>query len=180
MSTQANITMTSVDLSWTDANTPNSSSFEMEVSIGNIPPSGPPSIFGINTIPYTLSNLQANTEYCIYVRSVCGSNRSAWTSTAYCINTLVAPTSVSNTSSEKQKAFIYPNPSTGLLNIDKSLFNQAIVDITISDIQGRMIQHYDERSLTNLSVLSIEAKGVYFCRITLADGSLFHRKALIR
>jgi hypothetical protein len=55
---------------------------------------------------------------------------------------------------------IYPNPSTGVININT---NETIENINILDINGKLVHHQTNNSPIDLSQ---HAKGIYFINIT--------------
>ena len=78
---------------------------------------------------------------------------------------------------------IYPNPTTGQFVIETTGFNNASVNVTVRDLEGRIV--YNEAinnansALTKSFDLSDNAKGIYF--ITIQDGeNLINRKLVIQ
>ena len=85
----ANITSSSADINWTE----NGSATEWELEVVNtgVTPSGAPSHSNINQIPYTVTALSPDTDYAVYLRSVCDNgSESAWIG-PYVFTTLEAP-----------------------------------------------------------------------------------------
>lgn len=88
-----NITVTSVVLSWT-SNSTTTSSFDIEIVVSGTAPTGVPTHSNV-TAPFVLTGLTPSTNYCFFVRSVCGNNLSNWTTnatgTGSCFTTQNAP-----------------------------------------------------------------------------------------
>ena len=74
--TVSDITHESANLSWTETGT--ATSWDIEVGLSDFSASGTPTHSAISNNPYTISSLNANTEYEFYVRSNCGGENSAW------------------------------------------------------------------------------------------------------
>lgn len=62
------------------------------------------------------------------------------------------------------KIIIYPNPTTGIINISN---NEAVENMNITDINGKLIHHQTNNSPIDLSQ---HAKGIYFINITTEKG----------
>lgn len=67
---------------------------------------------------------------------------------------------------------IYPNPTTGLININS---NQQILNCEIYNIQGKKIKTYNSNTL-NISILN---KGVYILKI-ITDESSYSEKIILK
>jgi hypothetical protein len=59
---------------------------------------------------------------------------------------------------------IYPNPSNGMINL---ITNEAIENINITDVNGKLVHHQTNNSPIDLSANS---KGIYFVNITTEKG----------
>ena len=95
--TASNITYTSATLDWTETTTPAPTQWVLGYISEN---DAEPTYISINTKPYTLTGLTANTNYAFIVRAVCqpGVDSSDWSNTAYFYTGYCqpAPSSVDN------------------------------------------------------------------------------------
>jgi gliding motility-associated-like protein len=83
--TSNSVTATTATLSWTPPGAAN-------IFIGAVAPVATTVPTHTNvTSPYNLTGLTPNTQYCFYVRAICSSGNSPWTTTAVCFTTPVAP-----------------------------------------------------------------------------------------
>lgn len=73
----------------------------------------------------------------------------------------------------KSSITIYPNPSSGLVNITNPLITQAL---TLYDLSGKIVYQMDKPSLTTVSIdISTFQNGVYILRLKDEDGVQIHR-----
>jgi len=74
---------------------------------------------------------------------------------------------------------VYPNPSTGGVNISFASTQEFDFDITITDVSGRQLlnnNHHAEMGLNNLNInLSQFDRGVYFLNLVGAKGALNYK-----
>lgn len=77
-----------------------------------------------------------------------------------------SPFKASNSTNEvtKTNIIIYPNPTTGIINIST---NETIENINIIDVNGKLVHHQTNNSPIDLSQ---HAKGIYFINITTEKG----------
>lgn len=70
-----NVSDTSLDLTWSEINTPAATTWDIEYGASGFVPTGVPSAgtTGVVSNPYTISSLTPNTDYDFYVRTDCGS-----------------------------------------------------------------------------------------------------------
>lgn len=73
----------------------------------------------------------------------------------------------------KSTISLYPNPSTGIFNINT---NEIIKNITAFDILGKEIEIF---FLSN-NQFSIEKQGVYFIKVELENGQIINSKLIIK
>ncbi|MEO8147930.1 MAG: T9SS type A sorting domain-containing protein [Bacteroidia bacterium] len=68
---------------------------------------------------------------------------------------------------------VYPNPSSALFNISFVAFNEANVQLNITDVAGRMVYNTEEQKVKGLYNKAIDltgnAKGVYVLKITCGN-----------
>lgn len=73
----------------------------------------------------------------------------------------------------KSSITIYPNPSSGLVNITNPLITQAL---TLYDLSGKIVYQMDKPSLTTVSIdISTFQNRVYILRLKDEDGVQIHR-----
>jgi hypothetical protein len=68
---------------------------------------------------------------------------------------------------------VYPNPTSGLVNVDLHLEELSDVELMLTDVSGRIIKKEAIRNVADANVkfdLSGEQEGVYFCRIKTKEG----------
>ena len=62
---------------------------------------------------------------------------------------------------EESKLEIYPNPTSGIINLDN---NGEVLNITIYDINGRIVVEHENYSLQQLNISELN-NGIYFMKI---------------
>jgi hypothetical protein len=72
---------------------------------------------------------------------------------------------------------IFPNPSNGVFHIEQ--LSQHVLDIEISDINGRSIENKTMYSLQETIDLSAQKAGIYFYKVRRDDGQLKSGKLVI-
>lgn len=108
----------------------------------------------------TLEDLIPNRDYQVYVRAVCNAqNLSAWSDpksfSTLGVKTLEPPIKIT----------IYPNPTTGILNLDTQT---AIQTYDLYDLRGRLVQQ--GRTDNHQIDLSNQYNGLYFLRLLTPEG----------
>jgi hypothetical protein len=88
----------------------------------------------------------------------------------YNFNFTVAPSAIQQNDTEGFA--IYPNPASGQANIDLGIYAGKAVVLTVSTIQGQVIQQLDLTGLDNY-VLSLDnlSDAVYFISLTSQEGT---------
>lgn len=93
-----NLTTTSAELSWVYPSTTAPNVWELEIGTVGFTPTGIPTDTAYGS-PFTVTNLNPTTNYCVYIRSRCSAtNVSPWTTVPYCFTTLtpcLVPTNLS-------------------------------------------------------------------------------------
>ncbi len=77
-----------------------------------------------------------------------------------------------NNKTEKDLFHLYANPNKGLLNIDLNIENGSKANITIFDVNGKLVYSNDQLNPDDEKIqidLSNEASGLYFIKV-MADG----------
>jgi hypothetical protein len=73
---------------------------------------------------------------------------------------------------------VYPNPSSGLVNIKNPYSGRFTVDIT--DQWGRLVSHLESEGTAKILQFNPQVQGLYFFRITPENGIPVTRKLIIR
>ena len=91
------------------------------------------------------------------------------TTETYSVNFTVAPSAIEQNDAEGFA--IYPNPASGQVNIDLGIYAGKAVVLTVSTIQGQVIQQLDLTGLDKY-VLSLDnlSDAVYFISLTSQEG----------
>ena len=67
---------------------------------------------------------------------------------------------------QKRNFKLFPNPSTGQINIESELADLSSVEISVNDVTGRAIATRQSNTGSKIQLdLSTQAKGIYFIRI---------------
>ena len=150
---------------WTDLN--GSSQWEIEYETAGFTLGT-----GVNQIvnapsPFEITQLTADTEYDVYIRSICGAgDTSAWVDTTFRTDT-VPPVGLREFNLSDGLS-VYPNPSNGLFTLDIQLPGQERLSLILRDVRGQLIHtegvtvngvYRDNLDFTGL------AKGVYYLQV---------------
>ena len=120
----------------------------------------------------TLSDLQPNTDYDLYVRCVCDTDLfGEWAMTTFHTDTLVPPVIIDSTGIQNFKInnlLIYPNPANGQCVVH---FEQEIPkNVKLYSIEGvLLLQTSPDRESMNLL---LPAKGVYILTCEMKEGTV--------
>lgn len=124
------------------------------VGSGN-PPTGVPSVSGVNANPYILTGLTPDTEYDLYVRSDCGGgDRSTW-SGPYTFSTTIRTGLVYVASSSGVMNGVYSNMGEAFSKINDGTHQGDIV-ITVGDGPGQTILEPVEAKLNKSGVGAVQ------------------------
>jgi hypothetical protein len=74
---------------------------------------------------------------------------------------------------------IYPNPSSGIINIKSNTNLNSINNLNIYDAFGRMISHFNIISLPTQLNLSNFTKGIYFIEVVKNNGVSKRHKIIL-
>lgn len=157
------ITSRSAKISWTNNGSANQ--WEIEYGMAGFG-QGEGTIVVATSNPFTLSGLDSELPYDVYVRSVCGDNWvSSWTSKVSFTTT--AAQGIDNIETGMSMA-IYPNPTSGSTTISLSGLEGEVI-ITLVDMNGRkvMTEKVACDSADCVKSLNVDhlAQGAYFVRI---------------
>ena len=130
-------------------------------------------ISALNNNIYTLDNLQINTTYDFYVRTMCGSNLySSWAGPEV-FTTLL--TEIGNITTSKNMV-MFPNPCHDKLTIR---FNNTLIDdtrISIIDLKGIIIYSNYDLSGNEITISTAGLKsGIYFVQATRGNNNIIEK-----
>ena len=155
--TVSNVTHNSVDVDWTQEGTPDS--WTVSYKKGSVD-TWTTAI--TNTHPYTITNLEPETSYTVFVTANCGDATSEPSAhVSFITGVGVANYELSNTA-------VYPNPTTGKFRIENS--ELRIENVEVYDVYGKMIMSVKVDDNHAELDLSNNASGVYFTRIFTDKG----------
>ncbi|MBD79042.1 MAG: hypothetical protein CL840_09000 [Crocinitomicaceae bacterium] len=145
---------TSLTASWT---TGGATSWNVGWAKGHSSTTPTDSVMAITTNPYTITGLDPNSHYHIWVQDVCGTNHSEWAGplmvgTAVGINELTA---------NRVPLVAFPNPN----NVGEVRFNME-VSVTVRNILGQTVKTGNE--VTSLNISDLES-GVYLIQSEQGD-----------
>ena len=158
---------TLANISWTLDETPDH--WEAEYGIQGFA-QGSGNMVTTNTNSLVLSELQADTYYDVYVRSVCDEGLVGdWATISFKTDTLVPPANPDTTSVQTFAAdhlICYPNPANGQCQLqfqhEKPLF------IQLFSIDGKLLQQITPQ--TETITVSLPYSGVFILRCEMAQG----------
>ncbi len=96
------------------------------------------------------------------------------TTTAYCLN----PVAIKQVNVQNLGLHIYPNPSSGILNVEVNTALEKPLDITLSDALGRIVKQLSLSASTKIDVSDLE-NGIYFLQV-FDEGKLLTTEKIIK
>ncbi|MBQ3739993.1 MAG: fibronectin type III domain-containing protein [Bacteroidales bacterium] len=153
----SNVTTNAATVDWTQEGTPDS-------WVINYKKSSVDTWTTINTSthPYTITNLEAETSYSVFVIAVCGEEESTPS------NTASFTTEPDGVNVYANSTIVYPNPTTGKFRIENS--ELRIGNVEVYDVYGKLMQAVE----VNGNVVDLDASayaaGMYFVRIACEKG----------
>lgn len=158
-----NITFDSAQISWTAPTIAPGNGYEYFYGTDNQEPTENGTQTDESSI--ILSDLTENTTYYFWVRSDCGEDYSDWAGPESFTTDIASGVS---TMSLDQIATLYPNPTSGVLNIDIS--DNSAETIAIFDLSGRELELIELNQTQDIQLdLSNYAAGVYIIKISGND-----------
>lgn len=162
------VTSNSTLLSWT------SDASHWEVSIYKTSSPNDVRILSVDTNPFTITGLEADTYYDVRVRAICSDdNASAWSATVTFMTT-------SHTDGiddvDASQIALYPNPASTMVTLS-GIEHEATV--TLVDINGRVTSEWRTKGDSFTFDVSGMAQGTYFVRIT-GEHSTVIRKLIVK
>lgn len=152
----ANVTVSSADISWTS----NGSMWNVGWSLNHTSTAADivDSVMGVTANPYTVTGLNPNQHYHVYVQEVCGAQHSKW-SDPVMVTTLA--TGIDNLEGNKTSFVAFPNPN----NIGEVRFNMEVT-VTVRNILGQTVKSAKE--VASLDISDLES-GVYLIQSEEGD-----------
>ena len=158
-----NITFSTAEISWNAPSSAPDNGYEYFYATDNQEPTEAGTHTDDSSV--ILTELTGNTTYYFWVRSDCGNDFSGWAGPE---SFMTDETSSVSEVSLDQIAKIYPNPTTGILNINLS--NESAETIAIYDLSGRVLELVNLTQTHDITLdLSEYAAGVYLIQISGSD-----------
>jgi Secretion system C-terminal sorting domain/Fibronectin type III domain len=155
------ITATGATVNWTNGGTETAWRYIVQPSTLNAPASASNAGANVTTKPVVLSGLTPLTSYTIYVRAICdATNKSEWSNVSFVTDAALG----TETMNIENNLKIYPNPTTGILNLDL----QEEATLSVFDISGKQLLTQKANGNTQLN-LSDFAKGIYVLKVANAN-----------
>lgn len=120
------------------------------------------------THPYTITNLEAETSYNVFVTANCGEATSEASST---VTFITLPNGVDDY--ELNSIVLFPNPTTGQFTIQNAYI--SIQNVEVYDVYGKLMTSVEVNDNTVVIDASSFASGVYFTRIFTEKGMVTKR-----
>ena len=76
----------------------------------------------------------------------------------------------------EESLIIYPNPSTGMINLSGTFLDNRLFTVIVSDMTGKPLLQIDNKSSIDLSSLK---NGIYFLKIKLTAGNVLIKKIIL-
>ncbi len=162
--TASNITETTADISWTQ---PDNTANSWDVLYKESAASSWNTATTSNN-PYTLTGLTANTSYDVQVIAHCTNGMTSDPSA-----TITLTTTGINDYTLDNTVTVYPNPTTGLIQIENGEWRMENVEVY--DAYGKLLNTMIVNDHTVNLDLSGYAKGTYFVRVTTEKGVVTKR-----
>ena len=167
----SDITATSVKVSWTNGDNEGSGEWSIEYGYTGFS-RGEGTTVTSQTNPYTIGDLEPNTQYDVYVASVCGDGMmSVWSQVA--TFTTAEGEGIDGVASDG--VALYPNPATGSVTLSVAV--QSTVNVI--DLSGREVLRAECHEGTNQINLEGVASGAYYVRIVSEQATAI-RKLIVR
>jgi len=157
-----NVTTSAATVDWTQEGTPDSWIISYKKGAVNTW-----TTINTTTHPYTITNLEAETSYSVFVTAVCGEEESTPS------NTASFTTEPDGVNVYANSTIVYPNPTTGKFRIENS--ELRIENVEVYDVYGKLITTVKVEDNNVELDLSGNASGVYFTRIFTDKGMITKR-----
>ena len=156
----SNVTDSSAVISWTAPEGANT--FEIEYGLRNFPQGGGYMKRNINATTYTLTGLNPNRDYDVYVRTVCeGTTTSLWSNVTH-FQTRNSGTGIDDVASAAIS--LYPNPASNTVTLTGI---EGVATVTVVDMNGRVVTTVETQPAASDITIDVTnmAQGAYFVRI---------------
>ena len=145
---------TSLIVSWT---TGGATTWNVGWAIGHSSTKPTDSAMAVTSNPYTITGLDRDSHYHVWVQDVCGSDHSMWAGPVM----VRTATSINSIDSDKKVLLAFPNPN----NMGEVRFNME-VSVTIRNILGQTVKSANE--VTSLDISDLDS-GVYLIQSEEGD-----------
>lgn len=157
--TYSEVTNNSVKVDWVQEGTPDNWTVSYRKTA-----SATWSTTTVTAHPYTITNLDANTEYEVYVTATCDNETSGESNH---ITFITDPVGVNDY--EMGHTVVYPNPTSGMFTIQNS--QSKIQRVEMYDVFGKLMNSMEVNDSSATVDISSFAAGVYFTRIITGKGT---------
>ena len=160
--TANNITYNSAEIDWAQEGTPDSWTVNYKkASVQTW------TTVNVNAHPYTITDLEAETSYDVYVTANCGDTTSAAS------NPISFTTLIDGVNEYVNSTVIYPNPTTGQFTISNT---QCVIEsVEVFDVYGKLLNTVEVNDNTAVIDVTNYTSGVYFTRVHTDKGIVTKR-----
>ncbi|QNJ98424.1 fibronectin type III domain-containing protein [Constantimarinum furrinae] len=152
-------------LSWTAPSPAPVGGYEYIVLPGGSVYPGASSGIQTNDTEVLLEGLNPETTYDVYVKSLCGTNGSAWEGPITFTTTMI----LGNSDFDTQKIVFYPNPVTDILQVS---FPETIKTITVYNLTGQILQQTKIEATDGQINMSQLSTGMYLLEAETENGRI--------
>ena len=157
--TYSEVTNNSVKVDWVQEGTPDNWTVSYRKTA-----SATWSTTTVTAHPYTITNLDADTEYEVYVTATCDNETSGESNHITFTTALVSVNDY-----EMGNTVVYPNPTTGMFTIQNS--QSKIQRVEMYDVFGKLMNSMEVDDNSTTVDISSFAAGVYFTRVISEKGT---------
>lgn len=97
----------------------------------------------------------------------------------YRLADVAIPTSISEQDIAEKEIKVYPNPSNGQINLKFNLENPSNVELSITDINGRLVHHIDFSEETNYYQVNISSLRPGLYMVNINTGKFNYKEKLV-
>lgn len=132
---------------------------------------------GVETIPHTLSSLDPETAYDVYVKANCDTGgQSEWSNVhAFTTDALSVEKYYNNPAIQ-----LFPNPTSGIIEINMKNGKNINGSISVYDISGKLILSQGMNANRKIIDISSLSKGLYFVEISQTETGLVGRYKVVK
>ncbi len=133
--------------------------------------------YGTNTFSADLDNPLKGETYYYRLKGLDGNNTIVY-SDIVSFSTQALGVEISDL---KNKVILYPNPTSGVVNIDLP-DNKNIISIIVSDELGKVFNYRNDLKTQYLKKIDLSGKstGIYYLKIIMDDNSVINKKVIVK